>query len=104
MKRYDIHFNDNGTVSIETITVLEEGILPGCSLPTLKIKYSDGRVARCGIDMYHSDLESALVEARAEIKSAAESIERQRASLKVEEDRLARWGEALDKLSTKKEK
>ena len=104
MKRYDIHFNDNGTVSIETITVLEEGILPGCSLPTLKIRYGDGRVARCGVDMYHPDLESALVEARAEIKSAAESIERQRVALKVEEDRLAKWGDALDKLSTQKEK
>jgi len=50
------------------------------------------------------DLESALVEARAEIKSAAESIERQRVALKVEEDRLAKWGDALDKLSTQKEK
>lgn len=91
-KVYDIT-EEQGTVQIIEIEVLEESIVPGATVPTYLVKYPNGSKARCSIDMYSTSPQNALIKALSDVKEDLEYIEQKEKELKKEKTDLQelRW-------------
>lgn len=82
---YSNHFDDDGNLVIQEITVLEERIATGASIPTYVVRYPDGSKAQISTNMYSTSLSDAIADATAELSDAAICIEHQRAELAKDE-------------------
>lgn len=77
-KLYDlIWIEETNKIGFEEITVLETNVLPGASLPTHKIRRSDGSIARCGTEMYHETKKAALAEFISDLSTALKELDQE---------------------------
>jgi molybdopterin-guanine dinucleotide biosynthesis protein len=80
----------NGKATLTTIRVLEESIVEGASVPTYKIQYPDGRVARVSRDMYQVSEEAALQKLLKDTEAALEYAKEEERKAEKEVERLSK--------------
>jgi len=90
MKLY--YVEDAIKFKINSVDVIREGILPGCSLPTISVRYPDGYVANSSRDYYCETEMDAYHEAVLDLMGAVEEATDRK--LHAEED-LERFTKAL---------